>query len=114
MLPKGFQCRGRTINNCLGENFVFGSGCMLNQTPAIQLDKQALQQLYASWDDKRAGRPYPSRAALAPPELTFILGCLLLHDVERKPGLIFLHALLGSESAHQSRPDMTGKDADEH
>src|SRR3546814_5878253 len=84
MLPKCFQCRGRKINNCIGENFVFGSGCMLNQTPAIQLDKPALQQLYAYWDDKRAGRPYPTREDIDPLELKFILGCLLLLDVERK------------------------------
>src|SRR3546814_3977231 len=110
MLPKGFQCRGRKINNCIGENFVFGSGCMLNQTPAIQLDKPALQQLYAYWDDKRAGRPYPTREDIDPLELKFILGCLLLLDVERKPGLRFRYRLFGSEIAHQQGLDMRSEE----
>lgn len=93
---------------------MFGLHSMLNQTPAIQLDKPALQQLYAYWDDKRAGRPYPKREDIDPLELKFILGCLLLLDVERKPVLRFRYRLFGSEIAHQQGLDMTGKYADEH
>lgn len=87
---------------------------MLNQTIAIQLDRPALRQLYAYWDDKRAGRPYPAREDIDPLELKFILGNLLLLDVEYSPALRFRYRLFGSEIAHRQGLDMTGKYADEH
>lgn len=80
----------------------------------MQLDKPVLRQLHAYWDAKRAGRPYPGREDIDPLELKFILGCLLLIDVEHAPALRFRYRLFGSEIAHQQGIDMTGKYIDEH
>ena len=93
---------------------MIGSDVMMNRGPALQLDKPALRQLYAYWDDKRARRAYPAREDIDPLELRFILGCLLLLDVERSPALRFRYRLFGSEIAQRQGLDMTGKYADEH
>lgn len=87
---------------------------MLIESPDIQLDKPALRQLYAYWDDKRGDRPYPARQDIDPLDLKFILGCLLLLDVEHGARLRFRYRLFGSEIARHQGIDMTGKFTDEH
>jgi hypothetical protein len=87
---------------------------LIESRPDIQLDKPALRQLYAYWDGKRAGRPYPARDDIDPLELKFILGCLLLLDVESGPPQRFRYRLFGSEIARHQGIDMTGKYTDEH
>lgn len=79
----------------------------------MHLDKPQLQQLYAYWDTKRRGRRYPQRGDIEPLELKFILGSLILIDIEPEP-LRFRYRLFGSEIAQRQGFDMTGKYSEEH
>ncbi|MCW0234532.1 MAG: PAS domain-containing protein [Ferrovibrio sp.] len=79
----------------------------------MKLDQPALQQLQVYWDKKRAGRPYPERADIDPLELRFIIGSLILVDVEPMP-LRFRYRLFGTDIAQRQGFDMTGKYLDQH
>lgn len=79
----------------------------------MNLDKPELQQLYAYWEAKRSGRPYPRREDIEPLELKFILGSLILIDIEDEP-LRFRYRLFGSEIARRQGFDMTGRYSEEH
>lgn len=77
------------------------------------VEQPVLQKLRAYWDAKRGARPYPSRDDIDPMELRFILGSLILIDVEQDP-LRFRYRLFGSEIARRQGFDMTGKYLDQH
>jgi len=79
----------------------------------MKLDKPSLQQLQAYWEAKRAGRPYPGRADIDPLELRFIIGHLILVDIEPAP-LRFRYRLFGTSIAQRQGFDMTGKYLDQH
>lgn len=79
----------------------------------MHLDSPLLQQLYVYWDGKRRGRPYPARQDIDPLELGFILGSLILIEIEHHP-LRFRYRLFGSEVARQQGFDMTGKYSEDH
>jgi hypothetical protein len=49
------------------------------------IHNESLRRLYDYWNGKRAGREFPSRADLDPLELRWIVGNLLLLDVQRDP-----------------------------
>lgn len=72
-----------------------------------------LQRLHAYWDGKRAGRVYPGREEIDPLELKFMLGNLILLDIEPEP-LRFRYRLFGTEIARRQGFDMTGKYLDQH
>jgi hypothetical protein len=77
------------------------------------VEQPVLQKLRAYWDAKRVSRPYPSRDDIDPMDLRFILGSLILIDVEPNP-LRFRYRLFGSEIARRQGFDMTGKYLDQH
>jgi hypothetical protein len=79
----------------------------------MDLKHPLLLQLHAYWDAKRASRPYPSRNDVDPLELKFILGSLILLDIETEP-LRYRYRLFGSEIARRQGLDMTGKYSDQH
>lgn len=79
----------------------------------MYLEKPVLQKLYAYWDAKRAGRPFPSRADIDPLDLRFIIGSLILIDIEPEP-LRYRYRLFGTDIARRQRFDMTGKYLDQH
>lgn len=79
----------------------------------MNLEQPLLQQLYVYWDAKRAGGMYPGREAIDPLELRFILGSLILIDVETDP-IRFRYRLFGSDIARRQGFDMTGKYLDDH
>jgi hypothetical protein len=79
----------------------------------MELDKPTLRKLQAYWEDKRADRPYPGREDIDPLDLRFIIGSLLLIDIEPEP-LRFRYRLFGTEIAQRQGFDMTGKYLDQH
>lgn len=76
-----------------------------------------LRQLFEYWDGKRAGAPWPPRAAIEPLELKDLLGHIVIVDVvqQPEPGLMprFRYRLFGTIVAHRMGFDMTGKWIDE-
>jgi hypothetical protein len=82
------------------------------RTPMI-LEHSLLQRLYAYWDAKRGNRIYPGREEIDPLELRFILGNLILVDIERDPER-FRYRLFGTEIARRQGFDMTGKYLEQH
>lgn len=79
----------------------------------MELSQPLLLQLYAYWDDKRRHRRFPAREDIDPLDLKFILGNLILIDIEPVP-LRFRYRLFGSEIARRQGFDMTGKYNDQH
>lgn len=79
----------------------------------MKLEKPVLQQLYAYWDEKRAGRPYPAREDIDVLDLRFIIGSLLLVNIEFEP-LRFRYRLFGTDVAQRQGFDMTGKYLEQH
>lgn len=79
----------------------------------MELNQPVLQQLQAYWDNKRTGRPHPGREDIDPLELRFIIGNLILMDVEPTP-LRFRYRLFGSGIAQRQGFDMTGKYLEQH
>lgn len=77
------------------------------------LEQPVLRQLHTYWETKRAGRAYPGREDIDPMDLRFILGSLILLDVEPEP-LRFRYRLFGSDIARQQGFDMTGKYLEQH
>ncbi|QDO98922.1 PAS domain-containing protein [Ferrovibrio terrae] len=79
----------------------------------MKLDKPILQQLQAYWEVKRGDRPYPGREDIDPLELRFIIGHLILVDIELSP-LRFRYRLFGTAIVQRQGFDMTGKYLDQH
>lgn len=79
----------------------------------MTLDHPLLQRLHDYWNGKRAGRAYPGREQIDPLELRFMLGSIILVDVEPEP-LRFRYRLFGSEIVRRQGFDMTGKYLDQH
>lgn len=79
----------------------------------MKLDQPVLQQLHAYWDARRADRPYPARDEIDPLDLRFILGSLILVDVEAEPRR-YRYRLFGSDIARRQGFDMTGKYLEQH
>ncbi|MBX3454359.1 PAS domain-containing protein [Ferrovibrio sp.] len=81
-----------------------------------ELEQPRLRKLLAYWQGKRGDRPYPARADIDPAELLFMLGDLILFDIESgeddQPR--FRYRLFGSNIARRQGFDMTGKYIDEH
>lgn len=79
----------------------------------MTLDDPLLQRLYEYWNGKRAGRAFPGREEIDPLELRFMLGSIILLDIEPDP-LRFRYRLFGSEIVRRQGFDMTGKYLDQH
>ena len=71
----------------------------------MTLDHPLLQRLHAYWDGKRNGRVYPGREVIDPLELRFMLGNLILLDVEPEP-LRFRYRLFGTEIARRPKNEI--------
>lgn len=71
-----------------------------------------LQRLYAYWEERRAGRTFPSRADISPQDFAFVLGDLSLIDVLYDP-LRFRIRLQGSNTVMRLGYELTGRFADD-
>lgn len=76
-----------------------------------------LKGLLRYWNEKRAGRSYPSRADIDPLELKPVLGNILLIDVvpsdRHEEGRRFRYRLFGTEFVFYHGTDLTGHWLDE-
>ncbi len=83
--------------------------------PIPILDSQALRRLHAYWLAQAAGRRFPSRADIDPLHLGFILGDLILIDVEAGPERRrYRYRLYGSNVVQRQGFDLTGYSLDQH
>ncbi|HWT98895.1 MAG TPA: PAS domain-containing protein [Terriglobales bacterium] len=80
---------------------------------AAQIRHPHLQRFFAYWRDKAAGREMPTRNDLDPIDFRYVLGNVILVDVEREP-LRFRFRLYGARLINFFRDgDYTGKYADQ-
>lgn len=79
----------------------------------VPIQEPALARLYAYWEEKRGGRPFPARADIDPLDFSYVLGNVILVDVRHDP-LRFRIRLYGSNLAQRMNFDMTGRDIDDH
>ena len=91
---------------------VMSMASALDQVRAV-IDQPRLLCLLDYWLGKRVGDALPGRADIDPLEMTFILGNLLMVDVEREP-LRFRYRLVGSNLSQRLHLDLTGRTVDEH
>ena len=80
-------------------------------TPTVE--SPLLQRLLVDWEARRRGRTLPGRRDFDPLDLKYILGKLLLVDVERAP-LRFRFRLVGTELAARSGVELTGRTLDDY
>ncbi|MEW6089495.1 MAG: PAS domain-containing protein [Pseudomonadota bacterium] len=78
--------------------------------PLLSFQDARLRDMYAYWDEKRAGRPFPARADVSPAEIVSHLPSLFLVDVV-PPGLAigdFRVRLMGTALNDLFAGDFTG------
>jgi hypothetical protein len=71
-----------------------------------------LKRLYSYWDSVRRGRRFPSRRDIDPLDFPYVLGNLMLIDVQSKPQRFWVR-LHGTEMVVRARYDLTAKFLDE-
>jgi hypothetical protein len=87
----------------------------MSEPTAPQIVSPLLQRLLADWQARRSGRTLPSRRDFDPLDLKYILGKLLLVDVEREPpGLRFRFRLVGTELTARAGVELTGRTLDDY
>lgn len=75
------------------------------------IENLSLLRLHEIWRAKRNGREFPARRDFDPAELKFILGSLLILDVQ--PGPRFRFRLHGTKLVMLAGYDMTGRDVED-
>ena len=91
-----------TINDGAGSEPIAGK----IQTPTVR-------RLFDDWEARKRGKPLPSWGAFDPVDLKYILGHLMLLDVERGDPLRFRYRVFGSKVAAQRGYDLTGQYVDD-
>jgi hypothetical protein len=74
----------------------------------LSIDNARLRLLYGYWMEKRGDRPFPSRAALDPLDMQFIIGNVCLVDVISGDPPRFRVRLLGSNLTRRLGRDWDG------
>ncbi len=72
-----------------------------------------LVQLYDYWDEKRAGRRWPTRGDVDPLEMRFALGNIDLVEITYEP-LVFFFRISGSNIDRDEGFNMQGKTLDDY
>lgn len=80
---------------------------------APALRDQRIVRLYAYWCARRGERALPARADLDPAEFAYVLGNLVLMEVQREP-LRFRYRLHGVNLVMRDGYDMTGRWLHDH
>jgi hypothetical protein len=78
----------------------------------LEFRTPALGRLYADWEGRRNGRPFPARSDFDIVDFKYIIGQLSLIDVTYDP-LRFTFRLHGSGVTRRVGYDMTGKDIED-
>lgn len=81
--------------------------------PEVAPRDNGLRRLLGYWNTQRRDRRFPARRDLDPLDFVYVLGWVMLIDVEHRP-LRFHYRLHGSEIASRTDLDMTGKSLAEH
>tara|TARA_R110002167_G_scaffold76520_3_gene212980 strand:- start:531 stop:1019 length:489 start_codon:yes stop_codon:yes gene_type:complete len=79
----------------------------------IAIDDPGLLRLLDYWSSKVAADRLPGRPDIDPQDMRFMLGNLLLVDVERGP-LRFRYRLIGTNLTTHIGLDLTGRPVDDH
>lgn len=79
----------------------------LRRDTIVESDEPAIQRFIDLWDERRAGRPMPSRSAFVPEDLREWFGHVLILDVI-EGGADFYYRLVGVEIARALGRDYTG------
>lgn len=74
----------------------------------VESDESAIQRFIDLWDERRAGRPMPSRSDFVPEDLREWFGHVLILDVI-EGGADFYYRLVGVEIARALGRDYTGR-----
>lgn len=72
-----------------------------------------LERLLDYWKDRRRGRRFPLRDDIDPLDFGYVLGHVLLVDVEREPAIRFRYRLWGTDLARDYGQEMTGRYVDQ-
>jgi hypothetical protein len=78
----------------------------------LEIRTTLLQRLYRDWDNRRAGREFPSRRDFDVLDFRYVIGQLALLDVAYGP-LRFRFRLHGTGISQRVGYEMTGKELDE-
>jgi hypothetical protein len=79
---------------------------------AFELTHPLLQRLYLYWNTKRGARAMPSRGDIDPVDFAYVLGNVILVDVQHEP-LRFRFRLHGSKLRQEVGYELTGRMLDE-
>jgi len=90
---------------------VHDGGCL--ESIAGKIQSPLIRRLFADWDKRKRGKALPPWDAFDPVDLKYILGNLVLLDVERGDPFKFRYRVFGSNVAAQRGYDLTGKYVDE-
>jgi len=84
---------------------------MNDEAAALGLVDDRLRRLHAYWLERRGNRSMPSRADIDPLDFPYILGWVMLVDVEpqEQGGLRFRYRLHGANVVEHSGLDLTGR-----
>jgi hypothetical protein len=74
-----------------------------------QIRDPRLLQLYDYWRDRRGHRRFPTRRDIDPLQFRYVLGYVMMVDVEPHDSPRYRVRLRGSEMAQRARYDLTGK-----
>ena len=85
-------------------------GSVVTGAAAMDIVDARLKALYAYWNGKRAGRPFPSRRDIDPLEMGAWLGNLLLIACE--PGVRYRYVVYGTKLVEAFGLDLTGRSID--
>ena len=78
---------------------------------AVPIGDERLQQLYAYWRNRAAGRPLPARGDLDPIDIPLLLPYVMLVDV--LPSGRYRYRLIGTENHREHGVNATGRHLDE-
>jgi hypothetical protein len=73
-----------------------------------------LLRLFDYWLERCKGEKLPARRDIDPLDLPYIIGNLIIVDVEREPSLRFRYRLTGSNLTLQMRLNVTGRLVEDH
>jgi hypothetical protein len=74
-----------------------------------QIRDPRLLQFYDYWRDRRGHRRFPRRSDIDPLQVRYVLGYVMMVDVEPHDSPRYRVRLHGSEMAQRARYDLTGK-----
>ena len=82
------------------------------QSTELAIRHPHLQRMYRYWQERCRGRPFPARCDIDPLDFKYVLGNVMLLEVQYDPVRFFVR-VHGSHMVERARYDMTGKTIDQ-